>query len=355
MTRNPRLEINLAKLTDNARTVVGRAAAQGVEIVGVTKVCCGAPEVAMALKKGGVAMLGDSRVENIARMREAGVPGPFVLIRLPMLSQADDVVRQADYSLVSDVTTVRALGQAAARAGRKHGVIVMVDVGDLREGFWPDQVPVAVDEILTVDGVELAGLGVNLTCYGAICPSPANLGILTGLAADLQSRHSLKLPIVSGGNSSSLGMLWNGTMPGGITQLRIGEGIMLGCETLERECLQGLHHDAFVAVAEAVEVRRKPSVPIGEVAQDVFGNVPAFEDRGVHQRVILALGRQDAMFDSLVPCDEGVLILGGSSDHTILEVSGREAHIGDEFRFTPGYGALLALNTSPYVQKLFLS
>lgn len=352
---NPRLEIDLGKLAGNARTVVDRAARYGIQVAGVTKVCCGDPKVAEALKEGGVTMLGDSRLENIARMRSAGVPGPYLLIRIPMISQADSVVELCDYSLVSDVETVRSLGSAARRAGKIHRVIVMVDVGDLREGFWPDQVPGAIEAVLGVEGIELAGLGTNLTCYGAICPSDENLGLLLSLAEAARRAHHIDLPIVSGGNSSGLGMLWQGRMPVGITHLRIGEGIMLGRETLERACLPGLHQDAFSVVAEAVEARIKPSLPIGRVAQDVFGNVPVFEDRGIHQRVILALGRQDTMFEGLTPLDTGVTILGGSSDHLLIEVVGRQVKVGDEFRFSPGYGALLALTTSPYVRKVYIS
>ncbi|HBR25142.1 MAG TPA: hypothetical protein DD782_11345 [Firmicutes bacterium] len=150
-------------------------------------------------------------------------------------------------------------------------------------------------------------------------------------------------------------MLWEGKLPGGINQLRIGEGIMLGCETLERAPLPGLHTDVFTAVAEIVEVREKPSLPIGRIAQDVFGNVPVFEDRGIHQRAILALGRQDVIFDGLQPLDAGVEILGGSSDHLLVEISGRKAAVGEELRFRPDYGAVLTLNTSPYVQKVYFS
>lgn len=146
-----------------------------------------------------------------------------------------------------------------------------------------------------------------------------------------------------------------GKLPGGITQLRIGEGIMLGCETLERKPMPGLHTDAFTAVAEIIEFRKKPSLPIGRIAQDVFGNVPVFEDRGIHQRAILALGRQDVIFDGLTPLDAGVEILGGSSDHLLVEISGRTAVVGEELRFRPDYGAVLTLNTSPYVQKVYLS
>ena len=355
MAANPRLEINVGKIAGNTAQVAQKAGANGVNIVGVTKVCCGAPEVARAVKQGGAAMLGDSRLENIARMKEAGIPGPYMLIRIPMQSAAAETVRLADYCLLSDVVTGRILGAEARRQGKTMHVVIMVDVGDLREGFWPNQIPGAVTELAAVEGLAIAGLGVNLTCYGAISPDENNLGLLISLAEEIRKNNKLELPIISGGNSSSLGMLWEGKLPGGINQLRIGEGIMLGCETLERAPLPGLHTDVFTAVAEIVEVREKPSLPIGRIAQDVFGNVPVFEDRGIHQRAILALGRQDVIFDGLQPLDAGVEILGGSSDHLLVEISGRKAAVGEELRFRPDYGAVLTLNTSPYVQKVYFS
>ncbi|MGI5854641.1 MAG: alanine racemase, partial [Bacillota bacterium] len=212
MAANPRLEINVAKIASNAAQVVQKASAAGVKVVGVTKVCCGAPEVARAIKQGGVAMLGDSRLENIARMRDAGIPGPYMLIRIPMQSAAAETVRLADYCLLSDVTTGKVLGAEARRQGKTMRVVIMVDVGDLREGFWPDEIPGAVNELAAVEGLEIAGLGVNLTCYGAISPDENNLGLLVRLAEEIRKNNKLELPIVSGGNSSSLGMMWEGKL-----------------------------------------------------------------------------------------------------------------------------------------------
>jgi len=106
-------------------------------------------------------------------------------------------------------------------------------------------------------------------------------------------------------------------------------------------------------VAEVVEVARKPSVPIGDRGQNAFGETCEFEDRGVRLRAILNLGRQDVVVDGIEPEMKGITVLGGSSDHLILDVeeAEREVKLGDELAFYPSYGALLALATSPYVQK----
>ena len=97
-------------------------------------------------------------------------------------------------------------------------------------------------------------------------------------------------------------------------------------------------------------------MPIGDTGQDAFGNEPEFEDRGIRKRAILNLGRQDVVIEGLEPIDPGIIVLGGSSDHAILDVS--DAHtplkLGDEVAFYPGYGATLAAATSEYVKKVTL-
>lgn len=349
---NPRLLVDLAVITANTREVVRRAEAQGVGIAGVTKACCGAPPVARAMLAGGVAMLADSRLENLAGLRRAGCAAvPLMSLRLPMPSRIGEIVELAEIVLLSELETMRLLGSAAR--GRPVRVVVMVDLGDLREGLWPDEALVATREAARIGGIELAGLGTNLTCYGGVRPTAANLGQLLTLAAEARRVTGLPLPIVSGGNTSSLPLLWAGGLPAGLTNLRIGEGILLGVETLARQPLPGLRQDAFRLVAEVIEVQRKPSVPIGEICQDAFGRTPEFVDRGWGRRAILALGRQDCVPEGLRPVRQGIEILGASSDHLIL-ADDLGLTVGDEVEFLPSYGALLAAMTSPYVYKEYL-
>ena len=354
MTARATLTIDLDKVTENARRVVD--ALGGLHVVGVTKVTCGSPEVGRALLAGGAQALGESRLENAERLRAAGIAAPIWLLRAPTPDLAADAVRLTDVSLESELDTVRALDRAAGAQGRRHGVIAMVDLGDLREGMLPADLPAFADAVERLDHVELAGVGVNLTCYGAVCPTPQNLGQLAGLALQTERALGRRLAFVSGGNSGSIGLVLTGRMPAGVTSLRVGETILLGVDTLTREPMLDLRLDAFVVSAPVIECKVKPSMPSGEVAQDAFGNRPTFVDRGERPRVICALGRQDAPPEGLRPVDPRVEVLGASSDHLILDVEAVDPppRLGQPISFVPTYGALLQLSTSPYVDKVYL-
>ena len=345
--------IDLAKVTENARRVVAHL--PGIAVVGVTKVTCGSPEVGAAMLAGGAVALGESRLENVERQRAAGLTAPVWLLRSPSPELAEEAVRLTDISLNSELETVEALDQAGRRQSRRHGVVAMVDLGDLREGMMPADLPAFVAAVERLANVALVGVGVNLTCYGAIVPDEDNLGELAALAAQTERQIGRRLAFVSGGNSSSIDMVLSGHMPAAVRSLRIGETILLGVDTLKREPALGLHLDAFVAEAPVIECKMKPSLPTGSSAQDAFGNRPTFVDRGLRRRAICALGRQDAPPEGLRPLNAGVEILGASSDHLILDVHEMPdpPRLGDRLRFVPNYGALLQLFTSPYVDKVF--
>jgi predicted amino acid racemase len=347
------VHIDLTKIAQNCRTLTGLL--PSVDVVAVTKVTGGSPAVARALLAGGAAALADSRLVNIARMRAHGVEARYWLLRAPSPKQADEVVKLADVSLESEIGTVRALSDAAVRVGADHGVVCMVDVGDLREGVLPPDLVPFVEQCDALPGVHVEGVGVNLTCYGAIMPTRDNLGQVAELAAQAEAALGRPL-VVSGGNSGSLPLALRGELPAGITSLRIGESILLGLDTLTREpLLPELHLDAFLVTAPVIECLRKPSRPIGICAQDMMGNVPDYQDRGTRRRAILAIGRQDVVPELIRPLDPRAEVLGASSDHLILDVEDvRPApRPGDEFAFLPGYGALLALFTSQYVDKVY--
>ncbi len=354
MTARATLTIDLDKIRGNTRRVV--AALDGMYVVGVTKVTCGSPEVARALLAGGAQALGDSRLENAERLRASGIVAPIWLLRSPTPALAADAVHLTDVSLESELETVLALERAAAVAGKRHAVIAMVDLGDLREGMLPADLPAFAAAVEALAHIDLAGIGVNLTCYGAVCPTPENLGELAALAAQTERRLGRRLEFVSGGNSGSMALTLAGRMPAAINSLRIGETILLGVDTLTREPTLDLALDAFVVEAPVIECLVKPSMPSGETTQDAFGNRPTFVDRGPRRRAICALGRQDAPPEGLVPVDPRVEVLGASSDHLIVDVEAlsRAPRLGERLAFVPNYGATLQLSTSAYVDTEFV-
>ncbi len=230
----------------------------------------------------------------------------------------------------------------------------MVDMGDLREGVMPGDLAHVLAEVRQLRAIRVVALGTNLTCYGAVVPTPDNLGELVALTRSAESLLGYPLG-VSGGNSSSLELALANGLPPGITNLRVGESILLGVSTITRLPLPPLAQNAFVLEAPVVECGIKPSHPLGQIAQDAFGNRPIFTDRGARRRAICALGRQDCVPEGLQPLETGVHVLGGSSDHLILDVEDmvRPPAIGETLRFLPTYGALLAASTSPYVRKCY--
>jgi predicted amino acid racemase len=348
----PRLEIDLAAITHNARTLVDRLAVKGVRVTGVSKAALGSPEVAGAMLRGGVTGIGDSRIQNLARVRAGGLTCPLTLIRSPMLSDVDRVVRTADVSLNTEPVVLDALSAAAIAQGRTHGVVLMVELGDLREGIAADEVVEAARSIGTRPGLTLAGVGTNLACQSGVVPDQRKMDELSHLAEQVEVACGVALSVVSGGNSANLGWALSTSSVGRIDELRVGEAILLGTEPLHRHPIDGLDTTAFSLIAEVIEVQVKPAQPWGTTAQTAFGLQPARTGTGTVRQAIVALGRQDVDPDGLTPTP-GILTLGMSSDHLVLDVGECDVAVGDEVAFGLGYGALVRAMTSPFVTKAY--
>lgn len=349
MRQYPQLEFDLALLRSNADAVISRCRGMGIRVCGVIKGVDGMPEAARVLRAAGAAELGTSRLEQVAKCRAAGVPGPWLLIRIPGLTELPDVVALCETSLQSEWPTLLALEEECLRQNKTHRVIVMTDLGDLREGFWDKKELVDVCERVERDlpHVQLAGIGVNLTCYGSTKPTPEKMNELVGLARQVEQRIGRKLEIVSGGATSSFTLVHWGTMPAGVNHLRIGEAILLGKDLQVDWGIRDMDYlrmDALTLRAEVVEVKDKPTYPMGEFAIDAFGRKPVYEDRGTRRRAILALGRADVgELESLIPREPGLTVIGGSSDHCIVDVEDcpRRLQVGDIVEFSLCYSHML--------------
>lgn len=347
----PRLEIDLVKIQHNAVTMVDRLAACGISVTGVTKATLGSPEVARALLRGGMHALGDSRIENIEAMRRAGVDASMTLIRSPMLSQVSRVIEHADVSFNTELDVMSELSCAAQKMGKKHGVVLMVELGDLREGILPEDLEPAARQALRFPSLTLDGIGTNLACQSGVAPDAKNMAELSTLAASIDASCGIKLGMVSGGNSANLTWALSGADTGRVNDLRLGESLLLGREPLHRQPIDGLHIDAITLVAEVIESSVKPSQPWGEIGQTAFGVKAPALDRGDIWHTILGIGRQDVDPDGLFP-PSGIEILGASSDHLITDSGEKPLPVGAEVRFDLNYSALVRAMTSPFVTKV---
>ena len=359
----PKLLIDMKKLSSNIDAVAEIAKTRGgCDMMIVTKCLCADRKVAeMIAAHPRVDYLADSRISNIKKYQDLVRAGgkQSVLMRLPQMSEIEDVVKYADISFNSEMATIEALQNEAAKQGKIHKVVLMVDLGDLREGIFfenEDEILETAAKIHAMSNVELFGMGTNLTCYGAIIPKYDNLSVLCVIAEKVEQKLGITLQMVSGGNSSSIYLVDKGELPEKISNLRLGEAFLRGNDTAYGEDLPGTVGDALLCEAQIVELKTKPSLPIGEVGVDAFGQKPYYEDRGNIKRAILAIGQQDTDRDGMHPMDEKVDVLGASSDHLILDVtkSDKEYKVGDTVRFTLDYGAVLRLATSEYVEREYI-
>ena len=352
----PCLEIDLGKIRANAEKVCAVCEKQGIEVMGVTKSYCAIPEVIRVIQESGVKRFTDSRMQNIERLRQEGFDFPMMLLRIPMLSEVKDLVTFAQMSVNSEIETVRAISQESVKQNKIHGIIVMIDIGDLREGMWPDQVENFVRECVELPGVEIQGVATNFACFGGVLPRPKNTAMLCD-AADIISRitgkHDLMLSV---GGTVAFELIEQGLMPAGINCLRIGEGITMGTDASHEKEIAILAQNTMQLAAEIVEIKVKPSVPIGEQGCDAFFCKPVFEDKGKRKRAVCAIGKQDAAIERFTCKDAAVEVLGGSSDHLIVDVteSEQEYKVGDILRFSVDWSNMLRLTSSQYVNGKFI-
>ena len=349
----PRLLIDKSKFRHNLRYMLDKAHQHGLSVMAVSKVFCADPELVKILVEEEVDYIADSRIQNLK-----GIASdiPKVLLRLPMFHEAKEVVEFSDISLNSELETIQELNHQAYHLEKKHGVIIMIDLGDLREGIFDEQeVYETVKEVLQLEYIELKGIGVNLTCYGGIIPTPDILEQLVEYKIRIEEKFNIKLEIISGGNSSNIELMMEGNIPFVINNIRLGEAIVLGRETAYGNGIENLYNDAIMMEAEVIEVKKKPSIPIGTIGMNAFGKKPEFEDKGERIRAIIAIGKQDVDHLELIPYDT-IKALGSSSDHIIMDVTdGYNIYtIGDSIMFNLTYASVLSLFTSKYVKRLYL-
>lgn len=356
MKKRPALIVNHKNLRYNMSTIIGWCRDAGIDVAGVIKVTTGLASDALDYEASGAKWIASSRLEQLVRAREAGVKLPLLMIRVPMLSELDEMVKICDYSLQSSVDTLKALELAATKNDKVHNVILMADLGDLREGFFEkvELVRAAKDVEDNFDYIHLAGIGTNLGCVGSVKPTKEKMDMLADWAEAVEEAIGRPLEIVSGGATSSLIPLFDGVMNPKVNMLRIGAVAHIGpLEDIRtcygREEADVLSDECFILEAEVIETNTKPTHPIGELGVDASGKKVTYVDRGLRRRAILAVGRADyGDIDDIVPVLDGAEVTMASGDHTILDIEECVAplKVGDIVQFKVKYSALMRLTTS---------
>lgn len=352
----PLLEVHIDRIRENIHYVSHLLKNQSIEMTGVIKGCASLKKVAEVYMACDCRSLGSSRIKQLKKIKSF-TSTQTMLLRLPMLDEIKEVIAYADVSLNSEMTVLKALNKEAIKQDKVHHVILMLDVGDLREGFWKESNLIdAAMFVESAEGLYLKGVGSNLSCYGSVKPTVKNMKYLVYEAEQIEKVINRTLDVISGGATSTMPMVVKGELPNRINHLRLGESILLGRDLeVYYDCPLPLHEDTFILTAQLIEIKNKPSLPIGEKVVDAFGNKPVYIDQGYHKRGILAIGKQDfGNHEKLIPRDPCIKIIGSSSDHLIVDLTTADYKLGDTISFEMFYQPLLFLTLSDEVTKIYM-
>ena len=350
---SPRVEIDLTKIRANARFLVRRLCAGGLSVTGVAKAVCGHPDIANAMLDGGVAGLADARINNIVRMRKAGITCPISMIRAPMVGEMEGVINSCDTSYNTEMATILKLGAAAKKLGTSHDVILMVEMGDMREGILPENLNNFATRVIATPGVALKGIAANFACMDNVAPTAGDMAMLSRMADKIEGACGPFVELVSGGGSANLPWALGEDSSGRVNNLRLGEAILLGTDPVTGHPISGLHTDAFALFAEVIETRDKPSaIPTASTAA-TLRTLKLVQNDDLRTRTILAVGQQDTDTSGLT-FPSGFRFIGATSDHAVVDTTKSAVSVvsvGSEMKMGMNYSALMRAMSAPDVAK----
>lgn len=351
-----RLIIDLEVLRHNLTVVNSWAERHHAGWTLVTKVLCGHTESLKALKALGVRSIADSRLDNLQTVESVKPDFETWYLRVPDLSSVQQVVTLADVSLNSEIDVIEALNQEARRQNKKHRIIIMIELGDLREGILPGTLTKFYEQVFELSNIEVLGIGANIGCLAGVIPNVDQFMQLVLYRELLELKFQRKLSLISAGSTAVLPLLLDGQLPKAINHFRIGEAVFLGSDLINGGTLPGLRDDVMLLEAEIVEIKEKGLVPTAET-----GSVAPFEaelqdeaapgQRGY--RALLSIGQLDSDIAGLTPLDSNHKIAGASSDITVVNLGDDPAglKVGDMMKFRLNYSALLRCMAGRYVEK----
>jgi len=337
-----RLLVDSSALFSNIGRIGELMEAHGASWTLVTKVLCGEQSVVRLLLEHGIRSIGDSRILNLKAVHSIDPEAETWYLRPPHLSGIDAVAELADVSLNSEIAAIEALGVSAGKLGRTHRVVIMIELGDLREGVLPGSLVGFYERVFTIPSIRVIGIGTNLGCLSGAVPTVDQMMQLVLYRELLELKFGRELPLISAGSTIVLPLLLEGRVPRRINHFRIGEAAFLGTDLLGGGILEGFRDDAFTLEAEICEIKEKALTPTVETAAVMpFEPVQAPRQPAGRTgfRAILNVGQLDTETAGLTPVDPAHEIAGGSSDVMVVNLGDTKQglKVGDTVRFRPSY------------------
>ena len=354
-----RVVIDLRAMKHNIEVVDRWMTSHGASWTLVTKCLCGHAETMRGIQLLGVRSIGDSRLENLTSLERVDPDFEIWYLRLPHLAAIPDIVRLSDVTLNSEMEVIEAISAEAQRQGKTHRIIVMIELGDLREGILPGSLTRFYDHVFNLPHIEVLGIGANLGCLSGAVPNVDQLMQLVLYRELLELKFKRPMPMISAGSSAVLPLLLQGSLPQPVNHFRIGEAVFLGSDLVHGGNLQGLRDDAIFLEADVVEIKEKNLIALGEsTAHTPFEPIEQqtgdLEPGQRGYRAVISVGQLDTEVGGLIPLNPLHRIAGASSDLTVVNVGDNPAGltVGDSIKFRLNYAALVRAMSSRYIEKM---
>ncbi|MEX2597329.1 MAG: alanine/ornithine racemase family PLP-dependent enzyme [Salibacteraceae bacterium] len=327
----------------------------GIDWAIVSKLLCGNYEYVKLICETGIEEICDARISNLQLVKKIKPEIQTVYIKPPAKRSIKNIVKYADVSFNTQIQTIQWLSEEAQRQNKTHKIVIMVEMGDLREGVLGEDLVDFYEKVFELPNIEVVSFGTNLNCLHGVMPSHDKLIQLSLYKQLVEVKFNRKIPWVTGGTSVVIPLIFNKQLPKGINHFRVGETLFFGLNLFTGKVIKGMKGDVIKLYAEVIELIEKPKVPMGEMEANPSGEMYEMKQEDIGQtsyRAILDLGLLDISPEFLIPVHKNIEITGASSDMIVLDLGDKPRYkVGDLVPFTLKYMGALALMNSAYIEK----
>ncbi|MBW3518667.1 alanine racemase [Flavobacterium sp. NKUCC04_CG] len=350
------ITLNTQKLKDNFRTLDSVFQSKNIEWAIVAKLLCGNELYLEKLLELNPKQICDSRASNLQMVKKINPNVETIYIKPPPKRSIDKIVKYANISFNTELETIKLLSKAAVKQNVLHKVVIMVELGELREGILGDSLISFYEQVFELPHIEIIGIGTNLTCMYGVLPNADKLIQLSLYKQILEIKFDREIKFLSGGASVTIPLILNGSLPVSINHFRVGESLYLGTNVYDNTLIDNMHYDVFKLYAEVIELHEKPMIPSGEMGLNLLGDKTEFDsslEGSINYRAIIDLGLLDIEIDHITPADSNMKIVGASSDMIVIDLDQNQhkVKVGDLIPFKMNYMGILRIMNSDYVEK----
>ena len=350
------ITLDVSKLTSNFLYLDTLFKQRNIQWSVVSKLLCGNKEYLQELLKFNISQICDSRVSNLRIIKQINPDIETIYIKPPARRAIKNVVQYADISMNTEIETIKLLSEEAQKQNKTHKIIIMIEMGELREGIMREDFINFYDKVFTLNHIEVVGIGTNLTCLYGVLPNHDKLIQLSLYEQLIEAKFNKKIDYVSGGSSVTIPLIYMNLLPKGINHFRVGETLFLGTDVYNNTGFENMETDVFKLYSEIIELIEKPKTPMGDMGTNVEGHSTAIDEKlfgETSYRAIIDIGLLDVDQSHITPVNKDISIVGGSSDMYVLDLSDNKKNykVGDLIEFKMDYMGSLRILNSKYIDK----